>query len=62
MKRETIATLTTCSAGSAEYAKVLKEASVMEIRCSVQKMYGRQRNKTRIAACERELKLRGALK
>ncbi|MBQ7784295.1 MAG: hypothetical protein IJ368_10025 [Oscillospiraceae bacterium] len=62
MRREIINRLTTGLASSSEYRAAIKEASVLELKSACTKMYGRTGTKTRLAACERELRVRGALK
>ncbi|MCM1525518.1 MAG: hypothetical protein NC120_13800 [Ruminococcus sp.] len=59
MRREILTILTTLTASSAEYKKALKEASNLELVNAVTKMYGKSGTKAKIAACDKELRMRG---
>ena len=61
MRREMITKLTTGLASSADY-RAAKEATVLELKAASTKMYGKKGTKTRLAACDRELRVRGAVK
>lgn len=61
MRREMLEQLTKGLASSNGYRAALKEASALELKTACTKMYGTKGAKTRLAACERELRVRGAL-
>ena len=61
MRREMITKLTTGLASSADYRAAVKEATVLELKTACTKMYGKKGTKTRLAACDRELRVRGAV-
>ena len=62
MRREMITKLTTGLASSADYRAAVKEATVLELKAASTKMYGKKGTKTRLAACDRELRVSGAVK
>lgn len=49
-------------ASSADYRAAVKEATVPELKAASTKMYGKKGTKTRLTACDRELRVRGAVK
>lgn len=59
MRREILTALTTLTVSSAEYKQALKAASNLELVSAVTKMYGKSGTKAKIAACDKELRIRG---
>lgn len=62
MRRDMIMRLTTGIASSADYRAAVKDATVLELKTACTKMYGKKGTKTRLAVCDRELRVRGAVK
>lgn len=62
MRSEMITKLTTGIASSADYRAAVKEATVPELKAASTKMHEKKETKTRIAACDRELRMRRAVK
>lgn len=59
MRKEIITALTSLSVTSAEYKQTLKKASNLELVSACTMMYGKKGMKTKIAACDKELRIRG---
>lgn len=59
MRREIITALTSLTSTSAEYKKALKDASNLELVSACTVMYGKKGMKTKLAACDKELRTRG---
>lgn len=62
MRKEYLQILTKTSAANKRFRFTVSDATNMELRSAVTIMTGKPGNKARIAACDRELRIRGALK
>ena len=62
MSREMITKLTTGLAHSAVYRAAVKAPTALELKAASKKRYGKKGTKTRLGACDRELRVRGAVK